>query len=143
MHRNARRPPATGQVAGAPRKRAVANLCAMVLVLAGFNLAAPAGASVRSQPPMSKKPALEAVVQATRVQLGSWRSAIEAARGWDLIQRQAADAMDGLSARVVPAVLPGRGTFYRLWVGPVDRGGVARFCASLRARHIACIPAPK
>src|ERR1019366_519553 len=136
MFPNARRPPATRPVAGAPKKRAVANLCVVMLVLAGSGLAAPAVASVRSQPQMSRKPALEAVVQATRVQLGSWRSAIEAARGWNLIQRQAADAMDGLSARVVPAVLPGRGTFYRLWVGPIDRAGVARFCASLRARHI-------
>ena len=143
MHPNARQPPATSPVAGAARRPAVANLCVMLLVLAGSTFEARAVASVRSQTQISRKPALEAVVQATRVQLGSWRSAIEAARGWNLIQRRAADAMDGLSARVVPAVLPGRGTFYRLWVGPVDRAAVTRFCASLRARHIACIPAPR
>jgi hypothetical protein len=50
--------------------------------------------------------------------------------------------MRGLSPRVVHATLPGRGTFYRLWVGPVDRVGVASFCASLRAKHIECILAP-
>lgn len=142
MHPNARQSPATRPVAGAAKKRAAANLCVILFMLAGSSLEARAVVSLRSQAQISRKPALEAVVQATRVQLGSWRRAIEAARGWSLIQRQAADAMDGLSARVVPAVLPGRGTFYRLWVGPVDRAGVTRFCASLRARHIECIPAP-
>lgn len=51
--------------------------------------------------------------------------------------------MDGLSPRVVPANLPGRGTFYRLWVGPVLKASASRFCAQLQSRRIDCIPAPK
>jgi hypothetical protein len=81
-------------------------------------------------------------IQLTRVQLGAWRTAIEAAHGWDRIQRRAAGTMDGLSPRVVPADLPGRGTFYRLWVGPVLKASVSRFCARLRSQRIDCIPAP-
>jgi hypothetical protein len=81
-------------------------------------------------------------IQLTRVQLGAWRTAIEAAKGWDRIQKRAAGTMDGLSPRVVPANLPGRGTFYRLWIGPVLKASAGRFCARLQARHIDCIPAP-
>jgi hypothetical protein len=79
---------------------------------------------------------------AARVQLGSWRTALEAANGWNHIERRAGGAMRGLSPRVVHGTLPGRGSFYRLWVGPVDRAGVASFCASLHAKHIECILAP-
>jgi hypothetical protein len=82
------------------------------------------------------------VIQLTRVQLGAWRTAIEAAHGWDRIQKRAAGVMDGLSPRVVPADLPGRGTFYRLWVGPVLKASATRFCARLQSKHIDCIPAP-
>lgn len=91
--------------------------------------------------PLKRPPAT--VIQLTRAQLGSWRTAIEAAKGWDRIQKRAGNALDGLSPRVVPASLPGRGIFFRLWVGPVLKAGVGPFCARLRARHIDCVPAPK
>ena len=81
-------------------------------------------------------------VQLIRVQLGSWRTAIEAAKGWDRIQKKAGNTMDGLSPRVVPANLPGRGTFYRLWVGPVLKASAGRLCAQLQSRRIDCIQAP-
>jgi hypothetical protein len=81
-------------------------------------------------------------VQLIRVHLGSWRTAIEAAKGWDRIQKRAGKTMDGLSPRVVPANLPGRGTFYRLWVGPVLKASAGRLCAQLQSRRIDCIQAP-
>ena len=81
-------------------------------------------------------------IQLIRVQLGSWRTAIEAAKGWERIQKRAGNTMDGLSPRVVPADLPGRGTFYRLWVGPVLKASAGRLCAQLQARRIDCIQAP-
>jgi len=81
-------------------------------------------------------------VQLIRVQLGSWRTAIEAAKGWDRIQKRSGNTIDGLSPRVVPANLPGRGTFYRLWVGPVLKASAGRFCAQLQSRRIDCIQAP-
>ena len=83
------------------------------------------------------------VIQLTRVQLGAWRTAIEAAKGWDHIQKRAGGAMDGLYPRVVPANLPGRGIFFRLWVGPVLKAAAVRLCAQLQSRRIDCIPAPK
>jgi hypothetical protein len=137
-----RRPPTIG-TACPVNGRAVARLWAVVFVLTAPFCQADAAIPVRSGELIARKPAIEAAIQVSRVQLGSWRSALEAARGWNRIQRQASDTMDGLSARVVSATLPGRGTFYRLWVGPVDRTGVTRLCASLHARHIECIPAPR
>jgi len=90
--------------------------------------------------PLAVPPA--STIQLTRVQLGAWRTAIEAAKGWDRIQKRAAGAMDGLSPRVVPASLPGRGIYFRLWVGPVLKASAINFCARLQSRHIDCIPAP-
>jgi hypothetical protein len=133
----------TGQIVRLADRRSLAYRCAAMLALAGSFCQAHAAASIHAYELISRNPTVEAAVQVSRVQLGSWRSALEAAKGWNRIQRQAADRMDGLSARVVPATLPGRGTFYRLWVGPVDRAAVTQFCASLRARHIECIPAPR
>jgi len=90
--------------------------------------------------PLAVQPASS--VQLIRVQLGSWRTAIEAARGWDRIQKRAGNTMDGLSPRVVPANLPGRGTFYRLWVGPGLKASAGRLCSQLQSRRIDCIQEP-
>ena len=120
-----------------------------ILFLIVLGLAAPAQAALpgglreteklpKAQPVISQP-----VIQLTRVQLGSWRTAIEAAKGWDRIQKRAAGAMEGLSPRVVPADLPGRGIFYRLWVGPVLKASASDFCARLQARRIDCVLAPR
>ena len=116
------------------------------IVLISLILGLPALAALPERPrnaeqPLPMQPGT--VIQLTRVQLGAWRTAIEAAKGWDRIQRRAAGAMDGLSPRVVPANLPGRGTFYRLWVGPVLKASAGRFCAQLQSHRIDCILAPK
>ena len=115
----------------------------LLLIVLGF--ASSAQAALPDRPAAAGQPLTAppgAVIQLTRLQLGAWRTAIEAAKGWDLIQKRAAGAMDGLSPRVVPANLPGRGTFYRLWIGPVLKANAGRFCARLQSRHIDCIPAP-
>jgi len=119
------------------------GLVLMILGLAGIS--GPARAALPEHPRHASQPLMAqppSAIQLTRVQLGAWRTAIEAAKGWNRIQKRAAGAMDGLSPRVVPANLPGRGTFYRLWIGPVLKASAGRFCARLQARHIDCIPAP-
>jgi hypothetical protein len=115
-----------------------------ILFLIVFGLAVPARAALPGGPHETEK-LLKAqpVVQLTRVQLGSWRTAIEAAKGWDRIRKRAGSAMEGLSPRVVPADLPGRGIFYRLWVGPVLKASASSFCARLQARRVDCVPAPR
>ncbi|HXS06902.1 MAG TPA: hypothetical protein VN723_08940 [Rhizomicrobium sp.] len=115
-----------------------------ILFLIVFGLAAPAWSALPAGPHESEKPPKEQpAIQLTRVQLGSWRTAIEAAKGWNRIQKRAGGAMDGLSPRVVPASLPGRGIFYRLWVGPVLKASASDFCARLQARRIDCVLAPR
>ena len=115
----------------------------MLLIVLGLATMAHAALPLRSRE-MGKPPVVQpgTVIQLTRVQLGAWRTALEAAKGWDRIQKRASGVLDGLSPRVVPAVLPGRGNFYRLWVGPVLKASAGRFCARLQSRHIDCIPAP-
>lgn len=122
------------------------NRIGLILMVVGLmEISGTARAALPEHPRQAGQPLLAqppSGVQLTRVQLGAWRTAIEAAKGWNLIQKRAAGTMDGLSPRVVPANLPGRGTFYRLWIGPVLKAGAGRFCAQLQARHIDCIPAP-
>jgi tetratricopeptide (TPR) repeat protein len=72
------------------------------------------------------------------VQLGAWRSEAEAQAGWAVAQAGAEGLLDGLSPVIVTAVLPGRGTFYRLRVPA--RGAAARFCMALAAKGLACLP---
>ena len=116
-----------------------------MLALLLVALGAPAQAALQRHPrdtdPLLKTPQ-SSVIQLTRVQLGAWRTALEAAKGWDRIQKKAGKTMDGLLPRVVPANLPGRGTFYRLWVGPVLKASAGHLCAQLQSRRIDCILAP-
>jgi len=122
---------------------------ASILFLIVLGLTMPARAALPARLHETEKAAKaqpvvpQPVIQLTRVQLGSWRTAIEAAKGWDRIQKRAGNTMDGLSPRVVPAALPGRGIFYRLWIGPVLKAGASDFCARLQARHIDCVLAPR
>jgi len=87
------------------------------------------------------RPALNDTVPAgAMVQLGSWRTQVEAEAGWAKILRQADGLLDGLSSRIVAADLPGRGRYYRLRAGPVQ-DAPGRLCEALIARGLACIPA--
>jgi hypothetical protein len=129
----------------ADRRIRGAGIALLLIVLGFMNPGDPAWAALPERPHDAEqllKTAPPTVIKLTRVQLGAWRTAIEAAQGWDRIQKRAAGVMDGLSPRVVPADLPGRGTFYRLWVGPVLKASAMRFCARLQSKHIDCIPAP-
>jgi len=72
------------------------------------------------------------------VQLGAWRSEAEAQAGWAAARKAAGGLLDGLSPVIVAAVLPGRGTFYRLRVRA--QGPAGAFCAALAARDLACLP---
>ena len=122
----------------------ISNLFLIVLELAVPAQAALPGGLHETEKLPKMQPAMpQPVIQLTRVQLGSWRTAIEAAKGWERIQKRAAGAMEGLSPRVVPADLPGRGIFYRLWVGPVLKASASNFCARLQARRIDCVLAPR
>jgi len=75
------------------------------------------------------------------VQLGAWRSEEEANAGWDQARLRAGGALDGLSPRVVPADLPGKGRYYRLRVKITGGQNQSAFCADLSLKGVACLPA--
>jgi tetratricopeptide (TPR) repeat protein len=71
-------------------------------------------------------------------QLGAWRQEAEANQAWDRAVRHAHVELAGLSPDIVPVDLPGRGRYYRLRVRP--DAGAAKFCASLAAKGLDCLP---
>lgn len=76
---------------------------------------------------------------AAQIQLGAWRSEVEAAVGWNRAVHAAGDLLKGLSPHVVAADLPGKGRYYRLRAGPVESAPLA-LCQALQARGLACMP---
>ena len=83
------------------------------------------------------RPALDGPSTGTEpeVQLGAWRSEPEAQAGWQKVREKAGSAVDGLSAHVVLADLPGRGRYFRLRVATPNPKAL---CAALRNAGIDC-----
>lgn len=75
-----------------------------------------------------------------RVQLGAYRSESDAAEGWNKLAAQADGLLGGLTPQIVSVDLPGRGRFYRLRAGLLDRDGAGALCRRLAARDLACLP---
>ena len=100
----------------------------------------PKPASVRSQAPAILRPALDGPSSGLEpeVQLGAWRSEPEAQAGWEKARKGAGGLLNGMSAHIVMANLPGKGRYFRLRVATPDP---ARLCADLRDAGIACLPA--
>lgn len=85
------------------------------------------------------RPALDGPAQVSggpQVQLGAWRSEPEAQDGWAKARHKSNGLLDRLTAHVVRADLPGRGTYFRLRVGTPDPAGL---CARLLAVSQDCV----
>jgi len=74
------------------------------------------------------------------IQVGAYREEAEAARRWNLLMIDAADALSGMSPRIVAVDLPGRGRYYRLRAGPLDKAAAAAVCRALKEHRHDCIP---
>jgi hypothetical protein len=74
--------------------------------------------------------------------LASYRQPVEVAEGWNALQRQLGADIAGLAPRVVGIDFgDGRGTFYRLKVGPLkNREAAEELCRKLRAKAVFCEP---
>lgn len=76
------------------------------------------------------------------LQIGSFPSEALANAAWDKFRRGHASTVTGLSSDVVAVQLPGKGTWYRLRIGPfADRGAAASRCAQLKAQGATCLVA--
>lgn len=75
-----------------------------------------------------------------RIQLGAYRAEADAAEGWNRLVVEAKGLLGGLTPQIVSVDLPGRGRFYRLRAGPLDRADAATLCTRLKARDLPCLP---
>ena len=72
------------------------------------------------------------------VQLGAWRSETEAQAGWEKAHSKAGTALQGLSAHIVMADLPGKGRYFRLRVATSNP---KHLCQALQDAGVSCLPA--
>jgi tetratricopeptide (TPR) repeat protein len=74
------------------------------------------------------------------LQLGAFRGEADAQASWKTLQGKASAALDGLSPVIVAADIPGKGRYFRLRVGPLDKDRAASICETLKAKGENCIP---
>lgn len=90
------------------------------------------------KPAAPKLPAIDAA--AYRIQLAALRSADDAAREWERMQRGNTDLLGDLRADIVRADLGERGTYYRIQAGPIaDKAAADQLCDKLKQRKLGCI----
>lgn len=77
----------------------------------------------------------------TVLQLGAFRSEGEAQAGWKIVLDQTGSTLDGVAPAIVAADVPGKGRFWRLRVGPLDKDRAASICDTIKAKGGACIHA--
>ncbi len=75
-----------------------------------------------------------------QIQLGAWRDEADAAQGWNRIAGAVGDLLHNLTPHIVAADLPGKGRYFRLRAGPVDRTAAREICGALRSRGFSCLP---
>lgn len=77
------------------------------------------------------------------IQLGALRSAPDAEKEWNRIQRTHHDLLGALKSDVVRVELGEKGTFWRLRAGPLSEQAARQMCADLKSRNQGCIIARK
>lgn len=74
------------------------------------------------------------------LQLASFRSVEEPTNLWDRVRSRHAEVVAGLKPDTEVAQIPGKGTYYRLLIGPFpDRASANATCAALKARKQDCL----
>lgn len=74
-----------------------------------------------------------------RVQVASMSSEGAAQREWQRLQDQVGDLLGNLTMQVERAVIEGRGTFYRVQAGNLQRGEATSLCNALKGRGVGCL----
>lgn len=88
-----------------------------------------------------KATATNASANMWRVQLLSTSKKQTAEKAWPAILKKHKALLSDMSHDVVSAQIPGKGTFYRLWIGHFgSRDRAAALCAKLKARKQECVP---
>jgi tetratricopeptide (TPR) repeat protein len=85
-------------------------------------------------------PHIPQVTGGSTLQLGAFRNEAEAQSGWKALLSKTGSTLDGVSPAVIAADVPGKGRFWRLRVGPLDKDRAASICGRIKAKGADCIP---
>jgi hypothetical protein len=104
---------------------------------------APAPTQVATaEPPAAVERGAAARAGKAVLQIGSFPTPALANAAWTRFQRAHSGAASGLSPDVMPVQIPGKGTWYRLRVGPFpDRAAANTKCVQLKAQGATCLVA--
>jgi tetratricopeptide (TPR) repeat protein len=86
-------------------------------------------------------PHISQAISGSTLQLGAFRSEAEAQSGWKTVLNKIGSTLDGVAPVIVAADVPGKGRFWRLRVGPLDKDRAASICDTIKAKGAACFPA--
>jgi cell division septation protein DedD len=86
-------------------------------------------------------PPISQAISGSTLQLGAFRSEAEAQSGWKTVLSKIGSTLDGVAPVIVAADVPGKGRFWRLRVGPLDKDRAASICDTIKAKGAACFPA--
>lgn len=75
------------------------------------------------------------------VHLASYRSNAAAEQGWAALKTENDDLLGNLKPQIKQVAVEGKGTFYRLYAGPIPSISIADFCRKLNGRGVFCSPA--
>ena len=78
----------------------------------------------------------------TLAHLASYRSEQAALSGWEVLAKAHASVLSGIDPVVRRVAVPGRGTFYRLFAGPLERARAGQVCAQLERANQYCDSMP-
>ncbi len=94
-----------------------------------------------SSPPKPQQPRTPVALSGGEwlIQLGAVRSAADADKEWNRIQRTNADLLGTLKLDVLKVDLGTKGTFWRLRGGPLSEASARQVCTDLKTRNQGCI----
>jgi tetratricopeptide (TPR) repeat protein len=73
------------------------------------------------------------------VQLGARRTRAEANDEWNEIRARAGDLLQEFTPNIFEADVPGKGRYFRLRLGPMNKKTATQLCSELKSRGLACI----
>ena len=110
---------------------------AAIMSLMGDEVAVPMAGSETDEEEQMQKP-----VGDTLAHLASYRSEQAARSGWNVLAKKHSSVLGGIDPTIRRVAVPGRGTFYRLFAGPVERAAASQICASLKRSNQYCDSMP-
>ena len=75
-----------------------------------------------------------------KVQVGSLPSQALAEKEWKKIKRKHSDSLSGVNGAIVAKNIPGKGTYYRIYLGGFDAREEAKtLCTTLAGQGVPCL----